>query len=262
MTLFVVDEGQGVPVVLLHGLGASGRVFDRRVFGGARVIVPDLPGCGRSGRWASLEPSAIARALRDELARRGVDRFRLVGHSFGGLVALELAAQNPDALVELTLASVPVQGVPLELQLWLASPLAPFSGPWIAAVARTRPALEAYLRGLWGTVTALAEPHVDVYAESARNEHFGAVVVEGLREVARYRFEVEVLRRVRAPVRVVWGAADRLVPVEVGRSLAAGFGVELEVLAGVGHCVPEEWARALGARSVSGPGRGGRGPSP
>lgn len=247
MSLYLHDEGEGAALLLLHGLGASARAFPLGGFPGARVIAPDLPGCGRSGRWAAFEPRELAEGLLGALRERGVERFEVIGHSFGGLVALELAALAPKAVAGLTLASVPVLGVPLELQLFLSSPFALFAAPWIAGAARSRPALAAYLRGLWGTRASLEERHVDVYEETARNADFAGAVLEGLRAVARYQFEGEALRAAGLRVRVVWGEADRLVPVAVGRHLALQLGTRLEVLPGVGHCVPEEHPDALAA---------------
>lgn len=91
----------GVPdVVLVHGIGVSGRYFAplvRALAGRLRVVVPDLVGFGGSPRAAEpltiAEHAAVVRALVGEL---GLARPVVVGHSMGAQVATELAATWPD----------------------------------------------------------------------------------------------------------------------------------------------------------------------
>ncbi|HEY3187207.1 MAG TPA: alpha/beta fold hydrolase, partial [Solirubrobacteraceae bacterium] len=94
--IFVAEAGSGAPVVLLHGggPGASGLSnFSRNIDALAehfRVIVPDLPGYGRSSKGVDgADPfgylADTIRALLDEL---GIDRATLVGNSYGGACAL------------------------------------------------------------------------------------------------------------------------------------------------------------------------------
>lgn len=85
--------GAPLPIVLLHGAGGSHRSFDELVaaLDHEDVIVPALP--GRAGTECpppstAAEAAAFVRAL---LAAIGVARFALVGHSYGGGVAIELA---------------------------------------------------------------------------------------------------------------------------------------------------------------------------
>jgi lipase len=91
------------PVVCLHGITAHGRRFRRlaeeRLAGRFRVLAPDLRGHGRSG-WEP--PWSLAQQLEDvveSVEACGVERAAWIGHSYGGRLALELAAQRP-GLVE------------------------------------------------------------------------------------------------------------------------------------------------------------------
>lgn len=98
------------PLLLIHGWGGSGRYWRDTVarlaprFG---LIVPDLPGVGRSlpvGRPRDLfEQVAVLEQL---LARLGVQRVHLVGHSMGGAMALVLAARRPELVERLVLTSI------------------------------------------------------------------------------------------------------------------------------------------------------------
>jgi 4,5:9,10-diseco-3-hydroxy-5,9,17-trioxoandrosta-1(10),2-diene-4-oate hydrolase len=100
------------PVVLLHGggPGASGvsnyaRNIDAFAAAGYRVVVPDMPGYGRSSKELDQSDpfgdlAVFVRGLLDVL---GVDRAHLVGNSYGGSAALRLALDRPDRVARLVL---------------------------------------------------------------------------------------------------------------------------------------------------------------
>jgi pimeloyl-ACP methyl ester carboxylesterase len=101
--LHYLERGDGPLVVLLHGNGtmiedwlASG-VFDALALTN-RVIAFDRPGFGRSARPRSVvwTPAAQARLIARALAQKGESEATIVGHSFGTLVAAELALSNPE----------------------------------------------------------------------------------------------------------------------------------------------------------------------
>lgn len=95
------------PLVLLHGIGASGEDWEFQVPAFAphcRVIVPDLRGFGRSPRGERYTIDAFAVDVWAALDRLGVQRFNLVGHSMGGAVALCMALTAPERIERLVLA--------------------------------------------------------------------------------------------------------------------------------------------------------------
>lgn len=101
--LYTPPGGGTIPVLLIHGWGGSGRYWRgtiRRLRGQFRLVVPDLPGVGRSlpvARGRTI-PDQVA-ALEALLARLGITRVQVVGHSMGGAIGMLLAARRP-ALVE------------------------------------------------------------------------------------------------------------------------------------------------------------------
>ncbi|NDZ96973.1 alpha/beta fold hydrolase [Streptomyces sp. SID6673] len=109
--IFYTESGAGTPVVLLHGggPGASGLSnYVRNIDALAtrfRVIVPDLPGYGRSSK--NLEHTdpfgALADAIRALLDHLGLDTAHLVGNSYGGACALRLALDTPHRVDRLVL---------------------------------------------------------------------------------------------------------------------------------------------------------------
>lgn len=101
--------GPGPPVVMLHGLAVSHRYLlptARRLAARRHVVVPDLPGFGRSGKPAeAYDVHQHAVTLAAWLDHRGFDRVAVVGHSFGAEVAARLAVIRPDAVAALVLAA-------------------------------------------------------------------------------------------------------------------------------------------------------------
>lgn len=109
--IFYAETGTGMPVVLLHGggPGASGVTnYARNIDALARrfrVIVPDMPGYGRSTK--TLDQSdpfgSLADSIRGLLDQLGVEAAHLVGNSYGGAAALRLALDTPDRVDKLVL---------------------------------------------------------------------------------------------------------------------------------------------------------------
>ncbi|SED54886.1 Pimeloyl-ACP methyl ester carboxylesterase [Streptomyces sp. 2224.1] len=101
MTLLHVHDygGDGPQLVLLHGYGRSLADWDAsaaQLTSGHRVLAVDLPGHGRSPAISPWTIPAVVRHLTDTLDAQGVPEAVVVGHSLGGLVAVEYARANPD----------------------------------------------------------------------------------------------------------------------------------------------------------------------
>ncbi len=99
-------EGDGPPIVFLHGLGASSSSFQPLLdsLGGFRCIRPDLPGAGRSSvPFAKITMDSLVEAVRDILRTVAGAPAHLVAHSMGTAVALRVAAAAPEDVLSLTL---------------------------------------------------------------------------------------------------------------------------------------------------------------
>ncbi len=99
-------EGEGLPVVMIHGLGGTSNSFQTLVSGleSYKICRPDLPGAGRSqlkpGR-SGLE--GLASAIRDMLRASGIQKAYFVGHSMGALICQYLAADSTGIVEGMTL---------------------------------------------------------------------------------------------------------------------------------------------------------------
>lgn len=113
VTLAVHDEGEGDPVLLLHGFPDSSRLWRHQiralVQAGTRAIAPDLRGFGESDRPEGVESYGIARSVADMLALLDaleIERTRVVAHDWGATVGWALAALAPERVERLAVLSV------------------------------------------------------------------------------------------------------------------------------------------------------------
>jgi 3-oxoadipate enol-lactonase len=127
VSLWVETQGEGSPVVLLHGLGSSGVDYEHVAPGLARrhrVIVPDVRGHGRSDKPAG--PYSIpmfAADIEAALDLLGVKAAHVAGLSMGGMIAFQMAVDRPDLVRSLTIINSGPALVPTTLQqkwpLWV-----------------------------------------------------------------------------------------------------------------------------------------------
>lgn len=104
---FFIEAGDGEPVILLHGLGATNSSMLTTLLDLSkdyRVIAPDLPGFGDSDKPVrSYDPEFYARWLLKFLEALGIERAHVVGNSMGGRVAVETALAAPDRVDKIAL---------------------------------------------------------------------------------------------------------------------------------------------------------------
>jgi pimeloyl-ACP methyl ester carboxylesterase len=101
-TLFYRDIGAGAPTLLLHGFAEDGTVWDNQTHAlsqHCRLIIPDLPGSGRSSIIDTVLPiEEMAAMIKDLLDKLDIPRVTLIGHSMGGYITLAFAALYPERL--------------------------------------------------------------------------------------------------------------------------------------------------------------------
>ena len=115
LPLHVVTAGSGVPVLLLHGWPQTWHEW-RKVMpllaGNHRLVMPDLPGLGDSGRPDSgYDKKTLALDLREMCERLRLGRFHLVGHDWGGPTAFALACADTASVRTLTILDVTIPGI-------------------------------------------------------------------------------------------------------------------------------------------------------
>ncbi|MEU4155434.1 alpha/beta fold hydrolase [Actinoplanes sp. NPDC026670] len=247
------------PLVLLHGggpgaTGASnyGRNIDVLAAAGYRVLVPDMPGYGRSSK--SLDHSdpfgdlaVFVRALLDTL---DIDRAHLVGNSYGGAAALRLALDRPDRVARLVLMGPGGIGTTRALPTKGLNALLGYYGGDGPSRDKLRSFLRDYLvfdpSGVPDELIDLryqASIDPEVIANPPLRRPAGAA--KALRTLRRMDFTRDRARVARCPVPtlVVWGAEDKVNRPSGGPWLAHTMPhCDLYLLARTGHWVQYEQA--------------------
>lgn len=219
--LWTQTRGAGPPVLLLHGLGASARYWDRLVelMPDHRLVAPDLLGFGRSPAppSASYDVACHLTALEPFVE----DGIVVVGHSTGGILAAALAASHPSSVRSLVLVAAPAypDDVAARAEIGELGALARLT---VAGAPTARLLCETMCR-LRPAAVALAPLLVrdlprDVAADGAR--HSWASYSRTLcRVVVEHRLAPD-LARVRAPITFIHGRDDRTAPPAYVESLA------------------------------------------
>jgi 2-hydroxy-6-oxonona-2,4-dienedioate hydrolase len=120
LTIRYLEEGSGVPALLLHGnsLGSSADVFRRnlRALGasGIRAIAVDFPGFGKSGATDDLGAGYRKKFILRFMDALGLDRAALIAHSAIGNAALGVALENPERVTHLAILGTGSLLPPLE----------------------------------------------------------------------------------------------------------------------------------------------------
>jgi 3-oxoadipate enol-lactonase len=228
-------DGEGPPIVFLHGLGATSSSFQPVLdsLGGFRCIRPDLPGAGRSPRpFAPITIDALVEAVRDIVRTVAGGPAHLVGHSMGTLVALHVATAAPDAVLSLTL-------------------FGPIGEPGDATRERLRDRARLVRQnGMIAVADAIAAAALSTATKSANPVAVAFVRESHLRQDAEgFAQSCEALasakgadlRGLRRPTLLVTGEDDPVAPPTAAQGLAAMIkGASVKVLGRCGHWTPLE----------------------
>jgi pimeloyl-ACP methyl ester carboxylesterase len=220
--------------LLLHAAGSNAGMWRRQCEGLGRahsVVVPDLPGHGRS---SGVEGLPSIEAYADSVVRF-VEALRLrplvlVGRSMGGAVAMAIAARGPSFVQGLVLACT--------------APRFEFAPE---SLERHRDVVRGRLPQQFTTETFSPATGMDVMREAWTEQVKTDPRVRYTDMLACQAFQGRaLLARIRVPTLVVAGADDQVTPVALAEELARGIaGARLEVLAQAGHQAPLEQAEAF-----------------
>jgi pimeloyl-ACP methyl ester carboxylesterase len=244
VTVALREAGRGPALLYLHSAHERGgwSPFLDRLARRCRVLAPLHPGVGASTGVETLEDLLDLTLVYDELLTAlGLRAAHLVGHAFGAMVAAELAAVFPQRARSLTLLA--------PLGLWRDD--VPLADDLILPAEELRGALWADPDGSAARAWA-APPATEAERVAAELESLQARAA-----VARFTWPIphkgieRRLHRVRAPALLVWGVADRVVPLayaaEWQRRLAAARLVRLAGGHLVHHEAPGPAARVVAA---------------
>jgi len=251
---FVRTDGDGDPVVLMHGIPVSSYLY-RKVLpllaaDGLRGIAFDLPGLGLAERPEDFDYSwsGLGRWTGDAIDALGIDSCHLVLHDIGGPIGMEWAARHPERVKTLTVLDtlLAVEGFRRVWSMALAAP--PLLGRlWVMS---TRPPAARWLFYMQGIANRSATPAHEVDAHLAlltRGDGGRAFqrIVRGFEPTAeKERLYMEGLRDSNWPSRVLWGRDDPALDLDQRDVIAAALGVEPTTLPAK-HFLQEDQAPAV-----------------
>jgi 3-oxoadipate enol-lactonase len=239
--MFIRESGdpRAPAVLLLHGQVLDGSIYDAladRLARRLRVLVPDLPGYGRTPLLEPFSLPAVREALEAELAGRSIRATAIVGYSLGGYHAIALALAGKVAVSRLA----------------LLGPLAGADGP-------VRDAFRGYADAVRGGMKvgsvfapmaippayAAAHPELVARVAAAGDAVAAATYLAEFEAIAELADLRPRLGEIRAPTLVRCGVDDQNTPLPTVRQVASAIpGAVLEVVPGCGHLLLEQDAVA------------------
>lgn len=220
-----------LPIVILHGWGADSTRFEHikelLQLEGHQVWVPDLPGFGQEP-----DPDAVwgldeyASWMVEEARSRNLDRFVLIGHSFGGSVAIKAAVNFPEKVEKLILVSsagIRISRLSLKMRIWL----------WLVGWGRLvfdLPVLKNYQELIRKILYKLLGS-VDYFkARGVKRESLKKILNQDIRGD---------LGKIKAPTLIIWAERDKETPLKWARVFHQGIaGSQLKVAKNANHVFP------------------------
>jgi pyruvate dehydrogenase E2 component (dihydrolipoamide acetyltransferase) len=225
-----LGEGDGVPVLLVHGFGADLNTWmfnQPALAAGRRALALDLPGHGGSAKEVGAgDAENLTNAVEGALETLDIKRVHLVGHSMGGAIAALVASRRPERVASLTLIASAGLGPEINTS---------FIDGFVGA-SRRREATEVL--GLLMHDPALVSRAMveDVLRYKRLDGVSSALAKIAEAWFAGGRQSLDLRGRIAAlvmPVQLVWGREDRIIPVAHAEAVANHLPVR--ILDAAGH---------------------------
>ena len=235
------DMGNGEPLLILHGWGGSRysweKVREILVDKGYRVIVPDLPGFGDSQEPQKPQTVGDYRDFILKFADKiNLQSFSILGHSFGGRVAVRFTRQNPQMVKKLIICDA--SGIKLELNL---------KAKIISVLSRFGNAL--FSKAIFSEFKKIAKSIFRFFLRHSDYVKANGVMKETLKIVITEDISPE-LPDIKNKTLIIWGQKDNLVPLKAAYIFKEKIAnSELKIFPGVRHNphreIPEELSETI-----------------
>jgi pyruvate dehydrogenase E2 component (dihydrolipoamide acetyltransferase) len=234
---FLQDGDAEEAVLLIHGFGGDleSWLFNQSALASGRsVYALDLPGHGGSSKDVGQgDLEALTSVVEGFLEARDQGPAHVVGHSLGGAIALTLALRRPDLVASLTLVSSASLGREIN---------ADFIEGMVRATSRRE--LKPYLELLFADPSLVTRTFVENVLRNKRldgaSEALSSIACQMLTDGAQATVLGSRLAEVSAPILVIWGDEDQIIPVR--HSAGLGDRARVQILTGVGHSPHMEMA--------------------
>lgn len=249
---FYLAAGEGRPLLLVHGVGGSSVTFRWNIEELAqrfRVYALDLPGHGRSEKpdlRYDAEDSVpyLATFIREVCG----EPTALVGVSAGGLMCALTAEEYPELVTHLVMVSSAGFGRDIDWGLRLLS--LPVVRPWMEHTRHVPNSVRMSLRRVIHDPSLITDELVQAVCEERAQPGAGATIHTAIRSniglfgLRRWRHHRKKIRRITAPMMIIWGRQDRFIPVRhTRRAMRWMVGVPIYIFDRCGHWPPFEHPR-------------------
>ena len=223
-TLFYKIAGEGKPLLVIHGWGATSSswmgVVEEMTGEGFQIIIPDLPGFGKSPEpkkvWGTADYASIILKLIKEL---GLNELYLLGHSFGGGIALRIATEGNGVEKLILCDAAVIREERLSLRQHISK--------GISRIAKSVPKDFPGYRFFEKMVYRLAGVNDYYRASPMMKEIFKKVVGEDLRFL---------LGKIKQECLIIWGSEDKATPLADAFLLNREIrGSDLKIIPGARH---------------------------
>jgi len=219
--------GEGRPLLILHGWGSRSdnwqKVAEALAKSGVKVIIPDLPGFGQSDKpLTAWDIDDYCDFVEEFVKVLNLDKFYLLGHSFGGSLAVKFSLQHPEKVAKLFLVSAAcVRKKSLKNKLF----------KFISRFFKIKP---LFLRKFFYRKSDYLS------VKGVMKETYLKVIEEDLSDV---------LEKVKVPTMIIWGAKDKITPIKQAKLINSKIrNSELKIIPNIGHSPHLEAPEKLGDR--------------
>lgn len=243
MQIHYRDEGEGTPLVLLHGTSASLHTWEawtQVLKKNYRVLRLDLPAYGLTGPHPQrkYDLNMYLSVLHEFFQKKGIREFYLGGNSFGGLLAWEYALAYPQEVQKMIL--VDASAYPSKRK-----------SPWVFRLAKI-PMLNQIVRyvtpkfffrnnleQVYGNDAKITDELLNRYYELGLRDGNRQAFIDRIQHISKNHHEQ--IKNIQTPTLILWGEKDTWIPLENGQKLDADLpNSKLIVYPGLGHVPMEE----------------------
>ncbi len=216
--IWVMEVGEGPPLLLLHGLAASSETWMPVLPGLAasyRVIAPDLPGCRRSDKPdTGYEAKTLADIFVKMLDALNLPEVNLLGHSLGGHIALAMALAHPDRVRSLVL--VDAAGLGVEVNFNSLEPLMKEVNE-----ENVRIFLGAAMLNKASITSLMVKYLANELSDPSTHRALYVMVRANIGHDGQFSIKSNRLKELKARTLFVWGEEDSILPLQQGKDGAS-----------------------------------------
>lgn len=244
------SSGEGIPVLLIHGFGASSyswRHIIKPLAQKYRVITIDLKGFGESPKPRDDLYSVYeqARLVRNFILENNLQNVHIIGHSYGGGVALVtsvyLSASHPN--LQSSLVLIDSIAYPQDLPDFVKVLATPILGPLVIYAIPNTTQVKSLLEKVYFNDALIPQSAIDHYAGNLGKPNAKYATLTTARQMLPTDLQQfsDNYANLTIPTLIIWSRDDEIVPLAIGERLHEDLpNSKMVVLNDVGHAIQEE----------------------